>query len=58
MGYQIASGFCLSLKDTFSIATTFTVINKYWKFAVIQIPTVFRPICRVVSLTVLLNTAF
>ena len=53
MGYQIDLGFCVSLKDTFSIATTFTVIIKYWKFAVIQIPTVFRPICRVVSLTVL-----
>ena len=53
MGYQIASGFCVSLKDTFSIATTFTLINKYWKGAVIQIATVFRPICHVVSPTVL-----
>ena len=53
MGYQIDLGFCLSLKDTFSIATTFTVINKYSNGAVIEIATVVRPICRVVSLRVL-----
>ena len=44
MCQQTTLGFCVSLKETSSNATTFTVINKYWKGAVIQIATVFRPI--------------
>ena len=48
---QIVLGFCVSLKETFSIAATFTVINKYCKGTVIQIATVFRPISRVVCLS-------
>ena len=51
-------GFCVSLKETFSHATPFTVINKYWKSAVLQIATVFWSISRVVCLGVLWNTAF
>ena len=51
MCQQTTLGFCVSLKETFSNKTTFTVINKYWKSAVIQIATVFRPICRVVCLS-------
>ena len=46
-------GFCVSLKETFSNATTFTVINKYRKGAAIQIVTVFRYICLVIFLSVL-----
>ena len=53
MCYQTALGFCVSLKETFSNATTFTVITKYWKGAVIQSAEVFRSICRVVFLRVL-----
>ena len=34
-------GFCVPLKETFPNATTFTVINKYYKGAAIEIPTVF-----------------
>ena len=45
--------FFVSLKGTFPIATTFTVINKYSKGAVIQIATVFRYICHVVCRKVL-----
>ena len=41
MCQQKALGFCISLKETFSDATTFTVINKYSKGAVIQLATVF-----------------
>ena len=41
MCQQTALGFCVSLKKTFSNATTFTVINKYCKGAAIQIATVF-----------------
>ena len=37
---QKALGFCVSLKETFSDATTFTVINKYSKGAALQIATV------------------
>ena len=50
---QTVSGFCVSLKETFSNATTFKVINKYCKGAVIQIATMFRPIFLVVFLRVL-----
>ena len=46
-------GFCVSLKDTFSNETTFTVINKNFKGAVIQIATVFRYISHIVCLRVL-----
>ena len=42
-------GFYVSLKETFSNETTFTVINKSCKGAVIQIATVFQPIWRVLS---------
>ena len=44
---QIALAIFVSLAETFSNATTFTVINKYWKGAAIQIATVFRHICLV-----------
>ena len=40
MSQQTALGFCVSLQETFSNATTFTVINKYCKDAVIEIATV------------------
>ena len=40
MCQQIALGFCVSLKDTFSNGTTFTVIHKYRKCAAIEIATV------------------
>ena len=53
MCQQTVLGFWVSLKETFSSATTFTVINKYSKGAAIQIATVFRPICLVVCLRVL-----
>ena len=36
-----ALGFCVSLKETFSNATTSTVINEYYTGAAIQIATVF-----------------
>ena len=45
--------FCVSLKETFSKGTTFTVINKFGKGAVIQIETLFRPISHVLCLRVL-----
>ena len=48
-----ALGFCVPLKETFSNATTFTVLNKYFKGSAIQIPTVFGPISLVVCLRVL-----
>ena len=41
-------GFCISLKQTFFNVITTTLINKYDKGAVVQIATVFRPICHVV----------
>ena len=44
---QTVLGFCISLKETFSNAITFTVINKHCKDAVAQIPRVFRAICHV-----------
>ena len=50
---QIALAIFVSLAETFSNATTFTVINKYWKGAAIQIATVFRHICLVVCLRLL-----
>ena len=53
MSYQTALGFCLLLKETFSKATTFTVINKSCKVPAIQIATVFRPIFFVICLRVL-----
>ena len=53
MCQQTVLGFCLSLKHTFSNATTFTVINKNRKSAIIQTATVFRPIFHVLCLTVL-----
>ena len=49
MSYQTVFRFCISLKETFPNAITFTVINKYDKGAVVQIGTVFRPICPVFS---------
>ena len=50
---QTLLGFCVTLKKNFSNTTTFTVINKYFKGAVIQIATVFRPIFGVASVRVL-----
>ena len=47
---QTPLAFCVSLRETFSNATTFTVINKYCKGAAIQIATVFRQICCVVCM--------
>ena len=41
-------GFCISLKETFSNAIIFTVINKHGKGVLVQVATVFRPICYVV----------
>ena len=58
MCWQTVLGFCVLVKETFSNATTLTLINKYCKDAAIQIATVFRYICRVVSLKVLWNTGF
>ena len=51
-------GFYVPLKETFSNASTFTVLNKYFKGSAIQITTVFGPICLVVYLRVLSNRAF
>ena len=51
--YEKVLGICVSLRETFSNATTLTVINKYWKGAVIHIVAVFQPICHVVCLRVL-----
>ena len=48
----------MSLKEIFSNVITFTVINNYGEGAVIQIPTVFRPISHVVCRRVLWNTTF
>ena len=48
----------MSLKETFSKAITFTVINKYGEGAIVQIGTVFQPICYVASQRVLKNTTF
>ena len=53
MCQQTALEFCVSLKRTFYNASTFTVINKSCKGAVIQIATVFRHIFLVVFLRVL-----
>ena len=41
MGQQTVLGFCVSVKETSSNATTYTVISKYCKGAAIQIGTVF-----------------
>ena len=46
-------GFCVLLKEYFSNATTFTVINEYCKGAVIQIATVSPAIFLLVCLRVL-----
>ena len=48
MCYQTVLGFCVSLKETFCNVFTSTVIDKYGKGAIVQIATVFRPICHVV----------
>ena len=45
---QTVLGFCISLKANFSNGITSTVINKYGTGVVVQIATVFRPICHVV----------
>ena len=50
---QTVLAFFVSLKETFSKANTFTVINKYYKGAVIQVATVFRAILLFVFLRVL-----
>ena len=42
MCYQTNLGFCVLLKETSSNATTFTVISKYRKGAVIQMATVVQ----------------
>ena len=38
---EAALGFCVSLKESFSNATTFTVINEDYTGAALQIATVF-----------------
>ena len=48
MRQQAVLRYCISLKESFSDAITFTVINKYNKGAVVQIATVLQPICYVV----------
>ena len=58
MCQQTVLGFCVSIKETFSNATTLIVINKYCKGALIQIATAVRYICHVVSLRVFWNRAF
>ena len=45
--------FGISLKETFSNAITFTVINKYGKGPAVHIATVFQNICYVVCPRVL-----
>ena len=45
--------YCVSIKETFSDATTLRVTNKFCKGAAIQIATVFQSICHVVYLKVL-----
>ena len=58
MCQQTVLGFCVLVKETFFNATTSTVNNQYPKGAVIQIVTVLPPICHVLCLRVLRNTAF
>ena len=53
MCQEKALEFCVSLKETFSNPTTFTVIHKYCKGAVTQIAKVARTIFLVVCLRVL-----
>ena len=53
MCQQTVLGFSVLLKQTFSNANPFKVINNYCKGAVIPIRKDFRPICRVVFLRVL-----
>ena len=55
---QTVLGYCVSLKETFSDATTLRVIDKFCKGAAIQIGTLFPPISRVLCLRVLPNMAF
>ena len=43
--FKVSYRFYESYVVTFSNATTFTVINEYCKGAVIEIATVFQPIC-------------
>ena len=47
MSWQTVIRFCMSLRETFSSSITFSQINKYGKYRVVQIATVFRPIYRV-----------
>ena len=51
-------GFCVSLTETSSNATTSTVINNYCKGAALQIAKFCLPICRVVCLMVLWKRVF
>ena len=53
MCQETVLGFCVLVKETFSIATTFKLFNKYSRGAVLQIGTLFWPICHVVCLRVL-----
>ena len=55
---QTVLGYCVSLKETISDATTLRVIDKFCKGAAIQMGTLFRPISRVLCLRVLSNMAF
>ena len=55
---QTVLGFSVSLKETFWNAFTLKVINNFGKIAFIQIGTIFWPICHVLCLRVLWNTAF
>ena len=48
MCYRTVLSFSISLKETFSNAITFRVINEYGKGAFVQIATVFQRICHVV----------
>ena len=58
MRQQTVLRFCIRLTETFSNAITFMVINKYDKGTVVQIATVFQPICYVVCPSVPEKTTF
>ena len=53
MCLQTVLGFFVLLKETFFNATTFAGNNEHSKGALIQIVTVFPPICHVVCLKVI-----
>ena len=58
MCQQTVLGFCVSLRETASNASTSTVINNFCKGVVLQIAKDCRPICLVVFLMLLWKRVF